>query len=59
MSNRDGNVDSEDAQLMAAVFVGQLPTNPAWFGGDLDASGNADLTDAQTLARYVVTGVCE
>ncbi len=57
--NRDGNVDSEDAQLMAAVFVGQLPTNPAWFGGDLDASGNADLEDAQTLARYVVTGVCE
>ena len=57
--NRDGNVDSEDAQLMAAVFVGQLPTNPAWFGGDLDTSGNADLEDAQTLARYVVTGVCE
>ncbi len=44
---------------MAAVFVGQVPTNPAWFGGDLDASGNADLEDAQTLARYVVTGVCE
>jgi hypothetical protein len=44
---------------MAAVFVGQVPTNPAWFGGDLDTSGNADLTDAQTLARYVVTGVCE
>jgi ELWxxDGT repeat protein len=57
--NRDGNVDSEDAQLMAAVFVGQVPTNPAWFGGDLDASGNADLEDAQRLARYVVTWVCE
>jgi hypothetical protein len=29
-----------------------------WLSGDLNADENADLTDAQILATFVVTGVC-
>jgi len=43
---------------MAQVFVGLLTPEPNWLDGDLNGDENADLTDAQQLAVYVVTGTC-
>ena len=43
---------------MAQVFVGLLTREPHWLDGDLNGDENADLTDAQQLAVYVVTGTC-
>jgi len=38
--------------------VGSLVAEPNWLDGDLNGDENADLTDAQILAAFVVTGVC-
>jgi hypothetical protein len=43
---------------MAQVFVGLLQPEANWLDGDLNGDENADLTDAQVLAQYVVTGAC-
>jgi hypothetical protein len=43
---------------MAQVFVGLIPAQPGWLDGDLNGDENADLTDAQLLAAFVVTGNC-
>jgi hypothetical protein len=51
-------VDLTDAQQMAQVFVGLLTPEPGWLDGDLNLDENADLTDAQLLAQFVVTGSC-
>jgi hypothetical protein len=43
---------------MAQVFVGLLTPGANWLSGDLNNDENADLTDAQLLATFVVTGNC-
>jgi hypothetical protein len=43
---------------MAQVFVGLITPQPDWLSGDLNADENADLSDAQALAVFVVTGTC-
>jgi hypothetical protein len=43
---------------MAQVFVGLIPFESGWLSGDLNNDENADLTDAQLLAAYLVSGVC-
>jgi hypothetical protein len=39
---------------MAQVFVGSILPESGWLDGDLNGDENADLTDAQLLAAYVV-----
>jgi len=56
--NQDENIDLNDAQLMAQVFVGLVTPEANWLDGDLNGDENADLTDAQILAQFVVTGSC-
>jgi len=56
--NQDENVDLNDAQQMAQVFVGLISPEANWLDGDLNGDENADLTDAQQLAVFVVSGVC-
>jgi trimeric autotransporter adhesin len=56
--NDDGAINLEDAQQMAQVFVGLLTPESNWLDGDLNGDENSDLTDAQILAVYVVTGNC-
>jgi len=56
--NQDENVDLNDAQLMAQVFVGLVTPEADWLSGDLNGDENADLTDAQILAQFVVLGTC-
>jgi hypothetical protein len=43
---------------MAQVFVGLITLQAEWLDGDLNGDENADLTDAQLLAAFVVTGIC-
>jgi hypothetical protein len=43
---------------MAQVFVGLLTPEANWLDGDLNGDENSDLTDAQILAAFVVTGNC-
>jgi hypothetical protein len=43
---------------MAQVFVGLLSAEANWLDGDLNGDENADLTDAQLLASFVVSGQC-
>jgi hypothetical protein len=43
---------------MAQVFVGLVTPEANWLSGDLNGDENADLTDAQVLAQFVVTGTC-
>jgi hypothetical protein len=56
--NRDLEIDLADAHDMAAVFTGLRLSEPNWLDGDLNGDENADLTDAQLLAAYVVSGNC-
>jgi hypothetical protein len=56
--NRDLEIDLADAHDMAAVFTGLRLSEPGWLDGDLNNDENADLTDAQLLAAYVVSGTC-
>ncbi len=56
--NRDLEVDLADAHDMAAVFTGLRLSETNWLDGDLNGDENADLTDAQLLAAYVVRGNC-
>jgi hypothetical protein len=44
---------------MAQVFVGLIQPEANWLDGDLNLDENADLTDAQLLARAIVQGLCE
>ncbi len=43
---------------MTQVLIGLLTPESNWLDGDLNGDENADLTDAQILAAYVVTGNC-
>jgi hypothetical protein len=43
---------------MAQVFVGLLVPEANWLDGDLNGDENFDLTDAQILAAFVVSGTC-
>ncbi len=56
--HQDEAVALLDAQQMAQVFVGLLPPESNWLDGDLNGDENADLTDAQILAAFVVSGTC-
>jgi hypothetical protein len=38
--------------------VGLLTPEANWLDGDLNGDENADLTDAQILAAFVVSGNC-
>lgn len=56
--NRDLEIDLADAADMAAVFTGLRLSEAGWLDGDLNGDENADLTDAQLLAAFVVSGNC-